>query len=186
MNSYKALSKQFFSENEYSIIPIRFEDRLEIMQWRNEQMYHLRQTSLLTKESQDRYFREVVFHQFKKENPEQILFSLLRDNECIGYGGLVHINWVDKNAELSFIMNTKLEMLEFSQLWMIFLRLIESPAFEILDLHKIYTYAFDLRPALYPVLLDSGFKLEACLKEHTFFDGKFVDVLIHSKFKKDA
>ena len=35
---------------------------------------------------------------------------LFKKNNCIGYGGLVHINWIDKNAEISFIMNTELEM----------------------------------------------------------------------------
>ena len=53
MNSYKVLKKQLFSLNEYSIIPIRYEDRLSILKWRNEQIYHLRQDKLLTKNDQD-------------------------------------------------------------------------------------------------------------------------------------
>ena len=156
------------------------------MTWRNEQIYHLRQKSPLTRESQDKYFKVVISELFKKEKPNQILFSFLKKKKCIGYGGLVHINWTDMNAEISFIMDTKLELLEFSELWKIFLGLIEKPAFDILNLHKIYTYAFDLRPKLYPVLTVSGYNLEACFKEHSFFEGKFVDVLVHSKINLGA
>jgi hypothetical protein len=56
MNSYKVLSKQIFTSGSYSLVPIRFEDRYDIMQWRNEQIYHLRQSQPMTKEDQDAYF----------------------------------------------------------------------------------------------------------------------------------
>ena len=98
MNSYKALSQQIFTSGDYKWVPIRFEDRFDIMKWRNDQMYHLRQAQLLTKQDQDHYFKTVVASLFDQEKPTQILFSYLENDVCIGYGGLVHINWVDKNA----------------------------------------------------------------------------------------
>jgi RimJ/RimL family protein N-acetyltransferase len=58
---YKCLDKQVFSKENYSIVPIRMEDRYAIMQWRNEQIYHLRQNKLLTKEEQDVYFNTYAF-----------------------------------------------------------------------------------------------------------------------------
>jgi RimJ/RimL family protein N-acetyltransferase len=151
------------------------------MQWRNEQLYHLRQQGLLSIEDQETYFTNVVSKLFHQEKPTQLLFSLLKDDQCIGYGGLVHINWNDKNAEISFIMNTELESAYFDEIWLTYLALIEQVAFSDLKLHKIYTYAFDLRPHLYKVLEDSGFKLDARLKEHCFFENKFIDVVMHSK-----
>lgn len=181
MNSYKILNKQSFSNGRYAIVPIRFEDRFKIMQWRNEQIYHLRQRQLLTVENQNYYFENVVAKLFDQEKPEQILFSYLEDEICIGYGGLVHINWIDKNAEVSFVMNTELERLFFQHHWSIFLGLIEKIAFQEIQLHKIYTYAFDLRPHLYEVLEKSGFKREAILKDHCIFNDSFKDVIIHSR-----
>ena len=53
MREYKCLSKQSYSINEYQIVPIRDEDKYDIMQWRNNQIYHLRQSQPLTKEIQD-------------------------------------------------------------------------------------------------------------------------------------
>jgi len=177
---YSFLSKSQWEINEYSIVPIREEDRYLIMQWRNEQLFHLRQTLPLTVDLQDNYFANVISKLFEEPKPNQILFSYLKNNICYGYGGLVHINWQDKNAEISFVMNTALEKFEFEIHWQNFLKLIKQIAFEELDFHKIYTYAYDLRPRLYTALAKEGFKKEAVLVDHIYFDNKYVDVLIHS------
>ena len=183
MNSYKILNKQVYSQGEYSLVPIRIEDRFEIMKWRNEQIYHLRQAEPLTVEMQNNYFENVVSKLFAQEKPSQLLFSYLENDKCIGYGGLVHINWLDKNAEISFIMDTSLEEREFSKHWSIYLDLLEQLAFEELKLHKLFTYAFDLRPHLYNALETNGFIHEASLKDHCLFHDEFKNVVIHSKIR---
>ena len=185
MSSYKVLSTQIFTINEYSIVPIRYKDRMDILKWRNEQMYHLRQDKPLTELDQENYFNNTIYKLFKKEQPNQLLFSYLRGKECIGYGGLVHINWIDKNAEISFVMNTKLEKKHFSLHWDIFLKLIEQVAFNELNLFKMFTFAFDLRPHLYEVLENANWFKEAVLKSHFYFNGEFKNIVIHSKFNTD-
>lgn len=184
MRTYKVLHQQVFTNQNYSLVPIRHEDRYDIMQWRNEQLFHLRQSQPLTREKQENYFTNVVAKLFDQEQPNQILFSFLENGVCIGYGGLVHINWIDKNAEISFIMNTSLERVNFNHIWKIYLDLIERIAFEELKFHKIFTYAFDLRPHLYNVLENNKYIREATLTEHCLFEGKYVDVVIHSKISQ--
>ncbi len=184
MKLYKCLSKQTYSFNQYQIVPIRDEDRYDIMQWRNEQIYHLRQSKPLDIESQDNYFSNVIANLFENENPDQILFSYLENGKCIGYGGLVHINWIDKNAEISFVLNTKHEN-NFIENWCNFLCLIEKIGFIELQFHKLFTYAFDLRPKLYIALEKSNYTKEATLTQQTYFNNKFVDVIIHSKISKN-
>lgn len=181
---YKALKRNRIESDVYSLIPIRYEDRFAIMRWRNEQIYHLRQDQPLTEADQENYFQNIVANLFGQEKPNQILFSYLEDGKCIGYGGLVHINWKDKNAEISFIMDTTLEKEYFHKHWGIYLGLIEQVAFQELSLHKIYTYAFDLRSHLYEAVEAVGFKREAVLKDHCFFEGRYKDVVIHSKIHK--
>jgi RimJ/RimL family protein N-acetyltransferase len=145
-------------------------------------MYHLRQAEPLTKSKQNAYFENVVAKLFEQEQPNQLLFSFLKGEECIGYGGLVHINWTDKNAEISFIMETSLEENQFDEIWSEYLYLLEKVAFMELKLHKLIVYAFDLRPHLYRAIEAKSFKKEATLKGHCLFQGKFIDVVIHSKF----
>lgn len=179
-SKYKSLTRQVYGIGGYQIVPIRFVDRYNIMDWRNEQIFHLRQSEPLTAKMQDAYFENVVSKLFTNDKPSQILFSFLKDEECIGYGGLVHINWIDKNAEVSFVMNTNLQELFFEKLWIEFLNLIKQPAFKALNLRKIYTYAFDVRKRLYPALESAGFSLDARLREHCFVGGQYRDVLVHS------
>lgn len=178
---YKSLVYDQVFFEEYKIIPIRFEDRIKIMNWRNEQMYHLRQDKLLTNKDQDNYYKNTISKLFNEEKPNQIIFSFLKNDELIGYGGLVRINWIDQNAEISFIMNTNLEEKNFKKNWTIFLLLIEKIGFNQLNLKKIYVYAFDLRIHLYEVLLESNYFLDARLTNHCFFNNSFLDVVIHSK-----
>ena len=180
-NTYQNLTSQVFSSENFHIVPIRYKDRLDILKWRNEQMYHLRQSNVLTEANQENYFTQVVNKLFRVNHPSQLLFSYLENDKCIGYGGLVHINWVDKNAEISFIMNTSLEADHFSEHWNKYLNLIEKVAFDELNLHKIFTHAFDLRPHLYEAIELAGYKKESVLKEHCLFEDKFIDVIIHSK-----
>lgn len=181
-SSYINLKTQHFCNGNFSIVPIRFQDRYDIMRWRNEQLYHLRQQKPLTEDNQDIYFNTVVAPLFTVPYPAQMLFSYLENNCCIGYGGLVHINWIDRNAEVSFIIDTALEENHFEYHWINYLNLIEQVAFQELDLHKIYTFAFDLRPHLYTVIEKAGFVAEARLKEHCCFEGKFIDVVIHGRY----
>ena len=179
--TYAVLRNQTLEYGESSIVPIRYEDRLDIMEWRNKQIFHLRQEKPLTAEDQEHYFSKVVSSLFGQSHPSQILFSYLQNGICIGYGGLVHINWKDRHAEISFLLKTEIQGDLFAFHWKAFLNMIQKVAFEELGLHKIFTYAFDVRPWLYQIFEDAGFEREATLKEHSFIEGSWKDVVIHRK-----
>lgn len=168
--------------NGYSLVPIRMEDRELIRRWRNEQMYHLRQQEALTKSQQETYFKEVVAKLFESEQPTQYLFSYVQGEKCLGYGGLVHVNYEKFSAELSFIMNTELEAETFRFHWTNYLQLIEHIAFKQLKFNRIFTYAYDLRPHLYPILENRGFTLERLIPNALLEDGKSISAVIHSKW----
>lgn len=181
MRTYKALQQQAYHAGEYSLVPVRQEDRYLIMQWRNEQIYHLRQTEPLTREQQDAYFDNVIDKLFDLEKPDQILFSFLRAGECIGYGGLVHINWVDRNAEISFLLNPDLDNDRRKPYWDVYLSLIDEVGFMQVGLIKLYTYAYDVRDYIYPIIESNGYEIAARFQKHKIVNGAYVDVLIHEK-----
>mgnify|MGYP000989582711 CR=1 FL=1 len=180
-NRFKILSKQEYRKGEYRIVPIRMEDRFKIMEWRNEQIDLLRQKVVLTKKIQDEYFENVIVKLFDDEQPSQILFSFLKNKEFIGYGGLVHIDWEYKNAEISFLLSTKMSSEKpYNILINIFLELIEKVAKDV-NLHKIYTYGYDVEDFRFKPLINQNYNLEATLKEHALIDDKFKDVKIYGK-----
>ena len=184
MSKYIVLNKQEYIFKNFSLVPIRDVDKFKIMNWRNEQLYHLRQKEKLTKKDQINYFNNIISKLFIDSKPSQILFSFLENDICVGYGGLVHINWHDKNAEISFLMNTSHEKLNFDKYWEIFLEMIEDIAFNDLNFSKIYFYVFFLRPNLYKVLENKIFFMDARLEKHAYFNNKLIDVVIYSKLNK--
>jgi RimJ/RimL family protein N-acetyltransferase len=182
MSNYRCLSKQEYHYGVFKLIPLREEDMELIRIWRNEQMYHLRQNAELTVQHQKKYFDDIILALFEQDKPNQILFSFFEKEVFVGYGGLVHVNWSDKNAEISFLINTLLEVHHFEKYWSNYLKLIEEVAFNEIFFRKIYTYSYELRPRLYPILEQHNYLEEARLKEHCYFEGAYIDVLIHSKW----
>jgi RimJ/RimL family protein N-acetyltransferase len=184
MRSYKCLGQQTFVDVKYKLVPIRDDDRFQIMQWRNEQIEILRQKNPLTIESQNAYFKEVISKLFEDENPSQLLFSFLENDKLIGYGGLVHIDWESKNGEISFITETSRNQVaqQLKSDWSQYLKMLKIIATIHLRFNKIYTYAYDIRPALFSMLTENDFIQEATLKNHVLIQGNLHSVLIHSYF----
>ena len=185
MPAYRVLHLNDYRHGRYRLLPIRPGDREAVRQWRNSQLDILRQVVPLTAEAQDRYFREVVGPLFDAEQPAQLLFSLLLDEELIGYGGLVHIDWPAGRAEISFLLETdrNAHIPTFQADFAAYLHLLRQVAFEDLGLQKINTEAYDVRPHLTAVLEAEGFAEEARLPRHVRVAGQLVDTVFHSCFR---
>ena len=186
-NSYKCLkNNQKYSFGYYQIVPLRYDDIFLIKEWRNTQIDVLRQKQLLNDEDQKRYYNTVILPLFQKEHPSQILFSFLYKKELIGYGGLVYVNWLDKRAEVSFLVNT--ERIKNDTIYrsdfLAYLELIKKVAFNDLDFNRIFTETYDIRDKHIAILEESGFLLEGRMKEHVLINKKFTDSLIHGFLKQ--
>ncbi len=183
---YKCLSKNKFEYGNFSIIPIRDIDKYQILKWRNEQISILRQKQKLSEEQQLSYFKNVVDKLFETHTPNQLLFSFFENEEFIGYGGLVHIDWESKNAEVSFLLDTDTNNKEhhFKIAFEAFLKTIEKLAFEKLNFKKIHTTCYDIneRVSYIQTIKKMNFEQEAFLKEHVFINDNYSNVLIFSKF----
>jgi RimJ/RimL family protein N-acetyltransferase len=164
-----------------SLVPLRHEDILNIMLWRNAQMKVLRQRELLTIAKQEQYFREVISPSYVEMRPRQILFSYLNEGVLIGYGGLVHISWEDRRAEVSFLLSPAraADAKEYEQDFSCYLAMIQTAAFQYLKFTRLFTETYDIRRHHVSILESSGFELEGRLKSHVWIDNKPVDSLLH-------
>ena len=187
MNSYKALNKQVYTFENFSIVPIRHKDKYEIMEWRNAQIKHLRQNSQLTIESQEEYFNKVINDLFNEQQPNQLLFSFLEMDVCIGYGGLVHMNWEDKRAEMSFLVNPviasnyKIYETSFSY----YIKLIKKVCFEDIKFNKLFTETYCNRLEHIEILEKNGFIIEGIMREHIIQDSEFQNSILHSILQRE-
>ena len=82
MRNYASIKEQTLTHNNYTIVPVREDDKYTIMNMRNAQIFHLRQKEPLTIAQQDHYFATVINSLFAVEHPPQILFSFLQNNGC--------------------------------------------------------------------------------------------------------
>ena len=183
MKVYRCLQTEALTEGKYSLVPIRHKDRYDIMKWRNEQMYHLRQAEPLTKEIQDVYFEKVIAKLFEQEKPNQILFSFLKEEKCIGYGGLVHINWLDKYAEMSFLTKTEIlqnDNSEYSRILSIFISAMKKILFDHLNFNRMFTETYSLRLEHIKILESNGFIYEGSQRRKILINGNYHDSLFHS------
>lgn len=183
--NYACLETQTFAESNYQITPLRYKDIYLIKEWRNAQIEVLRQHVPLTDEMQKKYYEHVIHPSFAAKHPNQILFSFLKDGLPIGYGGIVHIEWKDKQGEVSFLVDPKRTAepstyeLDFST----FLKLIKNVAFNHLHFARLYTETYDVRPHHISILEKAGFVEERRLKDWVKVDGKDVDAIIHECMK---
>jgi len=185
MNQYRCLVQQEFVHKEYQLIPIRYEDIFLIKDWRNQQVDILRQKGLLTDEDQKNYYNKVIEPLFEQTQPTQLLFSYLKDGQLIGYGGLVYVNWMDKRAEVSFLLKTDLTKDKdvYRALHLQYLALIKDVSFNSLKFNRIFTETFDIRPAHIANLEAAGFVEEGRMKEHIWINNTFVDSILHGYLK---
>lgn len=171
----------------YELQPIKLEDMERIRVARNEQIDVLRQAQEISKEEQINYFNTVISPNLNKPHPEMILFSFFKDAEWIGYGGLVHIDWVNKHAEVSFLVETERanNVKTYKEDFTDFLKLLCSKAFATLNLHRLYTETFDFRAEHIQVLEQCGFKEEGVLREHLLLNGTPHHSIMHGLLAKE-
>lgn len=179
--NYACLKTQTFTDHSYRIIPLREQDIYLIKEWRNAQIDVLRQNIPLTDEMQKKYFENVIRPSFALSQPNQILFSFLKDDHLIGYGGIVHVEWKAQQGEVSFLVdpqriaNPAVYEMDFSS----FLKLIKTVAFKNLHFKRLYTETYAIRNVHISILEKAGFVEERRLKNWVKIKEQFVDAIIH-------
>ncbi len=186
MPVYSCLKHSQYREGAYAFLPLRLEDMESIRTWRNEQIEVLRQREPITSEQQYNYYQNVIVPGFIEVHPEQILFSFIMQDSCIGYGGLTHIDWENSHAEVSFLVETRRTFIPetYTQDFLAFLKLLQQVAFNDLQLHRLFAETFSFRTVHIAGLERAGFHFEGRLQEHVFKQGQWWDSLMHGLLRK--
>jgi len=158
------------------------DDHIEpIRAWRNAQLDVLRQSSPLTEADQRCYYENTIWPTLDHRQPHQILLSFFENDRLLGYGGLVHIAWPDRRAEVSFLLDPHGSMSEpqYGTLFTGFLSLMKVLAFTELGMHRLWTETYATRKNHVAVLEANGFQPEGRMRQHVQIGGAGVDSLIH-------
>jgi RimJ/RimL family protein N-acetyltransferase len=177
---YRCLPKAQYHSGDYTLLSVRPEDIESIRQWRNAQMHVLRQDREITPEAQQQYYAREIWPTMEQEQPRQILFSFLRGGQLIGYGGLVYISWHARKAEVSVLFDLSSRSdTQYREDLSAYLTLLKDVAFNGLNLHRLWSECYDIRPLHISILREQGFEPEGRLRDHELIDGRYVDTLFH-------
>jgi RimJ/RimL family protein N-acetyltransferase len=179
--TYACLSKSVVCDGELTLAAVQPENIEAIRLCRNAQMDVLRQSAPITPDQQTAYYAASIWPDMPLPQPRNILFVYLESGKFIGYGGLVHIAWEHCRAEVSFLLEPGLAQADeiYGRYFSAFLRLIQTVAFDDLQLHRLFTETYATRAHHIAVLESSRFRREGTLKDHVRIQGKPVDSLIH-------
>ena len=179
--AYRVMPRQRLQDGEMVLRAIQPSDIESIRLWRNAQMDVLRQSETITPAAQESYFAEHIWPSMSASNPSQILLAIESGGKLIGYGGLVHISWAYRRAEISFLLEPRLECSksDLAEFFTHFLRMIHELAFEDLQLQRLTTETYAYRSVHIQSLETAGHRLEGRLKGHVIVGGKSCDALIH-------
>ena len=167
-NDYLIMPNPQLNDGDLSLRAVSLSDIEAIRQWRNAQMDVLRQRAVISMEAQRSYFETHIWPDKVSLHPRQILLAIELGGRLVGYGGLVHIAWQDQRAELSFLLEPRLEQNSAIReaLFSRFLRLVQVLAFAELKLLRLWTETYAHRMEHLRTLEASGFQPEGCLREH--------------------
>ena len=147
----------------------------------------LRQKNPLSDNDQIDYYNKIIVPSFHHEQPSQILFSYIKKNKCIGYGGFVHISWGDNRAEISFLLDNEraLDKVKYAEDFLVYLKLIRQVGFIHIKFNRLYVETFDIREHHIALLEKSGFKIEGRMCEHNFVKNEYVDSIFHACLRRE-
>ena len=187
IKNYKILKNKSFKKNDLELCPFLIKDIENIRIWRNEQLKNLRQDKKITKKEQRKYFKSIIFKEHTNKNPSNIIFAIKKNRALIGYGGLVHISWINYKAEVSLVFETKIENNKKKKFlyFKYFLDLIKDLAFHNINLKKLTTETFSFRKKEINFLEIYGFEREGILKNNVYVNKKPFDSFLHAINFKD-
>jgi RimJ/RimL family protein N-acetyltransferase len=165
----------------YALQAVQPEHIENIRQWRNAQLDILRQSVRLTPEQQKAYYASNVWPAMKEDRPDNLLLCFFKGEELIGYGGLVHIAWDHRRAEVSFLVEQSRakDPPRYRLDFLAFLSMIKELAFDDLRLNRLFTETYATRTNHILVLEEAGFRYEGTLRQHVIVGGRPVDALLH-------
>ncbi|WP_374764574.1 GNAT family N-acetyltransferase [Yunchengibacter salinarum] len=165
-----------------TLSPLSEADMMVIRRWRNDQMDVLRQDQPIGEAAQRTYYRTHVAPQYARAQPTQLLYAVHEGDALVAYGGLVHMNWYARAAEVSFLADTAIphESDRHDGLFRAFLARLLDRA-ESLGLVRLTAELYDLRPRHGAALSDCGFKLERRHAGAVHIRGQAVDSLFYGR-----
>ncbi len=169
-------------KDDIGIRAIEIDDLPIIQKWRNDdrlRKYFREYRDFSLTQIKDWYFKMISDNNF-----EMFVIVNLKVDEVIGVAGITYIDWPNKHGDIHFYIGKNASWIdkEYSP---IAIKLILNYGYNILNLNKLWAEIYEIDKKKLIFFKELGFKVDATLREHYFFNGKYYDSHILSLLKKD-
>lgn len=169
-------NKILYQYNDKHLCALKREHIFKLKEWRNAQMNILRQSEPLTDFDQEKWYSSL------EDDKTQVLFALITDNEFVGYCGLTNIDYGNKRAEISFLVETDRakHKVIYRRDFLAVLYMLCEHGFDKIGLNRIFVNTYEFRKEHIKILEEFGFWKEAELRQHYFNNSKYFNSFVHS------
>lgn len=127
----------------------------------------------------DRNTFQKICNSYGEQQPADIWFAIIKEDELVGIAGLHNLKYIQRNAEVAIFIGN--EIYRRRGIGRNVVNLIVEYAFGTLALHRLYALVYsDNIPALY-FFNKCQWKQEGVLKDAFYWNYHFRDVVIWSK-----
>ena len=116
---------------------------------------------------------------------EMFVIVDLKNMETIGVAGITYIDWPNRHGDVHFYIGKNGEWIDkiYSPIG---IKLILNYGFNTLNLNKLWAEIYEIDKKKLKFFKSLGFQIDATLREHYFYNGKYYNSHILSLLKKDA
>jgi len=165
---------------EYGIRSIEKEDLLLLQKWRNNEKLR-------------RYFREHREFSIQQKldwynkmiNDDRFyMFMLEHKQESIGVAGLTYVDWVNRHADVHFYIGKDSRWIDDVHAPSS-INIILDYGFNTINMNKLWAEIYEVDTKKLYFFQNLGFEIDAKLREHYYYNGKYHTSFILSLLKRD-
>lgn len=163
-----------------SIRCIEESDLKIIQKWRNNESLRrfFREYRDLSLEQEKDWYLKIIFdNRFE-------MFVITAHDKVVGVCGLTYIDWVNRHCDLHFYIGDDLKWID-KKYAPPAIKIILKKAFHSFNMNKVWVEIYETDKKKLEFFMNNNFEIDATLREHYFYDGKYHTSYILSLLKKD-
>ncbi len=168
--------------NNIGIRAIELDDLSIIQSWRNDEnlrkyFREYRDFSMIQKKN---WYAKMI----ESKNFEMFVIIDLENNESIGVAGITYIDWPNRHGDVHFYIGKDGAWID-KKYAPTAIKLILNYGFKTLNLNKLWAEIYEIDSKKLDFFKSLGFEIDATLREHYYYDGKYYNSHILSLLRKD-
>ena len=154
-----------------------------IQQWRNNENLrkYFREYRDFSHTQLSDWYEKMVFN----KDFEMFVIEDLEDNQIVGVTGLTYIDWVNRHCDLHFYIGKNSEWID-NKYSPIAIKIIVEYGFNNLNMNKLWAEVYEIDHKKIEFFSSLGFEVDATLRDHYYYKGKYYNSHILSLLKSDA